>query len=200
MDCKTFQSGGFAELMACTEKPARLSALPVDSAARKEVPLWEGTFGYAPAALAAMARASYKGLKHTPGEPMHHARWVSADYTNAHARHVVDFQALEAEARRGAGWTKELADAGEEELGYLVWRVAMYAQTKLEEMGRAPLAPRARATPADPLPEPTAQATPPLRACPGLLVGHGAACGKPTRRTYCVECEAELRSEPEAYK
>lgn len=132
--------------------PTPLSPLPQDSAARKDVPVWEGFIAYAPAAIAAAARISVIGnKKHNPGEELHHARGKSMDHTNCHARHLMDFQAIEAYVKRdlGGDWgkcPKDLFAAAEDHIGNMVWRSTMFGQEKLEEMGLAPLAPRARIT------------------------------------------------------
>jgi len=124
------------------------SPLPDDSAARKSIPIWEGVIAYAPAAIAAAARISVIGNnKHNPGEELHHARGKSMDHTDCIARHLIDFQAIKAAAMRDAqmGWASCASrDAAAEHLGNLVWRSLMFAQEQLEEMGMAPLAPRAR--------------------------------------------------------
>jgi hypothetical protein len=129
--------------LVCCQSP-----LPTDSAARKEIPLWEGVMAYFPAALVAAARVSHLGnQKHNPGEELHHARGKSMDHTDCIARHLVDYQALKAQAHTAAegSWAGcSAVSEAEEHLGNLAWRVLAYVQTELEGMGRAPLPPRAR--------------------------------------------------------
>lgn len=120
-----------------------ISPLPLDSASRKEIPLWSGVMQYAPAALAEVARTSQKGnAKHNPGQPLNHARGKSADHHNCIARHLVDFDAMLAYRRR-FGEDSVPVDALREELGNLCWRALMFAQEQLEALGVAPQAPRA---------------------------------------------------------
>jgi hypothetical protein len=65
--------------------------MPVDSAARKAVPLTTGVLDYFPAALAYIARVSKAGNdKHNPGEPLHWARGKSTDQADAVGRHLID--------------------------------------------------------------------------------------------------------------
>ena len=121
---------------------APLSPLPTDSAERKRVPLSSGLIEYFPAALALVATTSVEGNdKHNPGQPLQHSRGKSTDHDDCVLRHLVDYQALRAAARRG-----EVGDLRTEmrtELGNLGWRVLAFIQQELEDMGAAPLAPRA---------------------------------------------------------
>lgn len=66
-------------------------ALPTDSKARKDVPLFSGCLMYFPDALAAVAELSRKGNeKHNPGQPLHWSRDKSPDHGDCIARHLID--------------------------------------------------------------------------------------------------------------
>jgi hypothetical protein len=120
-----------------------ISPLPVDSAARKQIPLWTGALEYAPAAFALMAATSAKGnQKHNPGEPLHHARGKSVDHKDCIVRHLTDYVAMVAYRTRYGDDAVPL-DALTEELGNLVWRASLFAQEECERLGIAPRAPRA---------------------------------------------------------
>lgn len=96
------------------------SPLPVDSAERKQYPLYRGLMAYFPAALAAVAHHSYKGNeKHNPGLPMQHARGKSTDHEDCILRHLMegDYEGV-------------------------AWRALALLQEKLEAEG-APVAPGA---------------------------------------------------------
>lgn len=125
------------------------SPLPSDSASRKEIPLSEGVLGYCPAALVAVAKVSQSGNdKHNPGEPLHHDRSKSSDHPDCLLRHLLDYQALKAAATRAGGWAaSDNAECAAEHLGNMMWRALMYGQQELEAMGKAPLAPNAKAAP-----------------------------------------------------
>lgn len=136
------------DLAGAQQCRAPKSPLPDDRQARKDTPVWSGVLEYFPAAICAAARISKIGNDiHNPGEPLHHARGKSMDHTDCIARHLIDYQAIKAavEADRAGGWaTCQSRAVAEEHLGNLVWRVLAYAQEQLENMGRAPLPPRAR--------------------------------------------------------
>lgn len=69
-------------------KPARL---PIDSDARKHVPMATGLLDYFPDALAEVARLSQIGNdKHNPGQPLHWSRGKSDDHADCIIRHMVD--------------------------------------------------------------------------------------------------------------
>lgn len=75
----------------CHDDNLPRASLPVEGAARKEIPLARGLLDYFPAALAAVAALSKKGNdQHNPGEPMHHARGKSMDHADCVVRHLVD--------------------------------------------------------------------------------------------------------------
>lgn len=112
--------------------------LPLDSAARKEVPLFRGLLRYFPAAAALVARISKVGNdKHNPGEEMHHARGKSNDHADCIMRHLMD---LDADFGKGAGRDEN----GVPQVGYIAWRALALAQEWLEANEGAPLAPGAK--------------------------------------------------------
>jgi len=66
-------------------------ALPTDSKARKEIPLYTGLFKFFPDALAAVAHRSFIGSKqHHPEDPVWWNRAKSGDELDAMMRHVLD--------------------------------------------------------------------------------------------------------------
>lgn len=118
-----------------------ISPLPIDSAERKQSPVWSGVMQYAPAAIAAISRTSMKGnAKHNPGEPLHHARGKSADHQDCIARHLLDYDALRTARARGESVDTSALVLELEQFG---WRSVMFVQEQLEELGVAPRAPRA---------------------------------------------------------
>lgn len=111
---------GVSHWLQTIQGPRIPSPLPEESEARKEYPLARGLFDYFPAALAAVARHSYKGnQKHTPGQPLQHARHLSSDHMDAALRHLM-----------------------ERDLEGAAWRVLAALQIQLESEG-APVAPAA---------------------------------------------------------
>ncbi len=107
-------------------------SMPVDSAARKNVPLAEGLLYYFPNALAAVATVSKAGNdKHNPGQPMHHARGKSMDHADCIMRHLVD-----------AGTIDE--EDGLRHSAKVAWRALALLQEELEREEGAPLARNAR--------------------------------------------------------
>jgi hypothetical protein len=111
------------------------SALPIDSAARKNIPLARGVLDYFPAALAAIARLSQKGNdKHNPGEELHWARGKSMDHADCIMRHLADRGTLD-------------PDDNEYHEVKMAWRALALLQEAEEKRG-APMARGARlATP-----------------------------------------------------
>ena len=102
------------------------SALPVGSAARKNIPLARGLLDYFPAALAAVADLSRAGNdKHNPGEELHWARGKSMDHADCILRHLVDRGKTDPED--GISHTTKAA-----------WRCLALLQEELEAAG-APL-------------------------------------------------------------
>ncbi len=111
----------------------RVMTLPVDSTARKKVPLYRGLFRYFPAALCAVAEISQVGGdKHCGGE-LYHDRSKSGDHLDCELRHLIDLaenEGLEVGTDRA-------------QLAYNAWR-ALAALQKWEEEHGAPIAPAAR--------------------------------------------------------
>lgn len=98
------------------------TALPTDSAARKEVPLARGVLDYFPAALAAVAQLSKIGNdKHNPGQPLHWARSKSQDHADCIMRHL---------AERGTIDTDGLSHSVK-----IAWRALALLQEELEAQG-----------------------------------------------------------------
>lgn len=119
------------------EPKAYTHTLPVDSAARKEFPIYDGVFRYFPAALALTAYVSKHGNnKHNPGTAMHHDRTKSGDHANCIGRHLMD---LEADYGKGVGYDEH----GIPQVGYIVWRAMALAQEWLEKHEGKPVAPGA---------------------------------------------------------
>lgn len=106
--------------------PGLVQAMPVDSQARKDVPVTTGVFDYFPAALAYIARVSKAGNdKHNPGEPLHHARGKSTDHADCILRHLADRGLVD-------------ADTGMRHTAEMAWRALALLQEELEAAG-APL-------------------------------------------------------------
>ncbi len=124
--------------------------LPIDSAVRKEYPIFSGCMAYFGAALAGIARWSKLGNdKHNPGEPLHHARGKSMDHRDCIPRHLMDLADLEAYLQRGgdgAGTdsTRAMVAAIMDECDALAWRSCALSQELHEKYDDAPLAPGAR--------------------------------------------------------
>lgn len=117
--------------------PTVAHTLPLESQARKDVPLYSGVLRYFPAALAEVARVSKLGNdKHNPGQPLHHARGKSSDHADCILRHLMDF------ADRGDGTGRDAQ--GVPHVAYIAWRALALAQAWLEANDAAPLAPGAR--------------------------------------------------------
>lgn len=114
--------------------------LPIDSAERKNFPLFNGFFRYFPAALAGVARISRLGNdKHNPGEPLYHDRNKSTDHGDCILRHLMDTEDLLASKNRGCNIPdQQILD----EISQMVWRVLAFSQELHEKLG-APLAPGA---------------------------------------------------------
>lgn len=101
--------------------------LPVNSAARKALPITSGVIDYFPAAIAAIAEVSRVGNeKHNPGEPLHHSRGRSSDHADAIARHLIQRGDID-------------PDDGLRHSAKLAWRALANLQEELEAAG-APLA------------------------------------------------------------
>lgn len=112
-------------------KPAK-TALPLDSAKRKEFPMFSGLLAYFPAALAQVSNHSYIGNeKHNPGLPMQHARGRSGDHEDCIIRHLIDAK------EHPAGSNGRI-----EELRGVAWRALALLQEECE-LSFAPPAPAA---------------------------------------------------------
>ena len=115
--------------------------LPVDSATRKEYPLYAGVLRYFPAALAGVAKVSKTGNnKHNPGEELHHAREKSKDHGDCILRHLTDSADLLAALDRNQGTNPQDILS---EVSQLAWRALAFSQELHERFG-APLAPGAK--------------------------------------------------------
>lgn len=65
--------------------------LPVGAEDRKAIPLASGLMDYFPAALAEVAKVSFKGnAQHNPGQPLHWARGKSTDHADTMLRHFLE--------------------------------------------------------------------------------------------------------------
>ena len=119
-------------VVAPTRPAKRNAALPLDSAERKNFPLFSGLLAYFPAALAQVSNHSKVGNdKHNPGLPLQHARGVSGDHADCILRHLVDA------AEYPAGSPQRV-----EELRALCWRGLALLQEECE-LTFAPAAPAA---------------------------------------------------------
>jgi hypothetical protein len=106
--------------------PPPVSALPLESGARKDVPMARGLLDYFPAALAEVAKVSqYGNEKHNPGEELHHARGKSTDHADCVIRHLVDRGTRDADGQRHTA--------------LVAWRALALLQQELEDEGLAPL-------------------------------------------------------------
>jgi hypothetical protein len=130
--------------------PMFIPTLPLDSAARKDIPSSTGLDDYAPAALAGIAAHSKRGNdKHNPGQPLHHARGKSGDHFNCIRRHMTDIRDIEAYLERYGDRLHQESKADLvktllQEYDALGWRSVIASQEAYEKHGNAPLAPAAR--------------------------------------------------------
>ncbi|MEE8537838.1 MAG: dATP/dGTP diphosphohydrolase domain-containing protein [Acidobacteriota bacterium] len=110
------------------------SALPDDSAKRKDIPLFSGVVRYFPAALIAVAKVSQFGnMKHNPGsKELLHSRGISADHADCILRHLIDMD-------EGSGVDKNNLPA----VAMIAWRALALCQVWYETHAGAPLAPAA---------------------------------------------------------
>lgn len=101
--------------------------LPTDAKERKNVPIGTGVLDYFPAALAEVAKVSFKGNEqHNPGEPLHWARQKSTDQSDTIIRHYMERGGIDVDGMRHSA--------------KLAWRALALLQLELEEAG----APKAR--------------------------------------------------------
>jgi hypothetical protein len=115
-----------------------MNTLPQNSAARKDIPLYEGLLKYFPSALSAVAFISKFGNdKHNPGQALHHARGKSSDHADCILRHLID---LNEDRGKGEGRDED----GMPQVAYIAWRALALAQEWMEKNSGAPLAPGAR--------------------------------------------------------
>lgn len=99
--------------------PTRCTTLPVWPTERKEYPIATGFMDYFPDAIAAVAHLSYRGnQQHNPGQPLHWARFKSADEADTMMRHFL---------RRGT-----LDTDGVRHSAKMVWRALAYLQKEIE--------------------------------------------------------------------
>jgi hypothetical protein len=113
--------------------------LPEDSESRKETPIFSGVLNYFPLAVAAVARHSKQGNdKHNPGQPLHWSRGKSRDHADCIARHLIDYETIDADGRyahaAGLAW-RALALLQELEENRL--EVAMSRGSRLDEADMA---------------------------------------------------------------
>lgn len=77
--------------MSPEERFAPIAHLPVEAAARKDVPMARGLLDYFPKALVAVAEVSRIGNdQHNPGQPIHWSRGKSDDHADCVVRHLLD--------------------------------------------------------------------------------------------------------------
>ena len=164
--------------------------LPTDSQERKDYPLSRGCYAYFPAALAGVARHSFKtGAKHTKGELIH-IRDLSNDHDDCIERHAMDLRDMVAAIERQDPYLPppESAEVRAllDEASALVWRAAAWSQILHETYGGAPLAPAARLSQtvkAEPAPAPS-----PQRAkCPELGPFSGRQCTLNANHSGCCD-------------
>jgi hypothetical protein len=118
--------------------------LPIDSKARKEYSVASGCLAYFPAAIAGVARHSFKaGAKHTGGELVH-KRWLSNDTDDCIERHLMDLRDMRAAYNRLENSDQAAVDAMLSECNALAWRALEMSQRMHEIYGHAPVAPAAR--------------------------------------------------------
>lgn len=97
--------------------------LPVDSAERKNMPMYSGLLTYFPLALAAIAKHSKESNdKHNPGEALHWSREKSDDHLDCIVRHLADRALAEARGDKPAALAEQRA---------IAWRAL--AQLELDE-------------------------------------------------------------------
>jgi hypothetical protein len=102
------------------------TAIPLDSASRKEYPMGTGLIDYFRDALAEVAHISYLGnQKHNPGEPLHWARGKSTDHADCIMRHYAERGTRDADGVRHSA--------------QMAWRALALLQEELErEKGLEP--------------------------------------------------------------
>jgi len=129
---------GVARHNAKLDAAAPKTTLPLDSAERKNYPLFTATFRYFPATLAWVARLCKIGNdKHNPGQELHHARGKSTDHADCILRHMMD---MSEDFGKGVGRDEN----GAPQVVMIAWRANALCQEWLEKNEGAPLAPGAR--------------------------------------------------------
>ena len=99
-----------------------LGRLPLDSAARKKVPVWTFINTYFPDVIIAMAALSYAANeKHNPGQPLHWSREKSGDHKDCLLRHLFDEERIDPET-------------GQPEAVAAAWRACANAQLVIEKL------------------------------------------------------------------
>ena len=129
---ETARAEAQADIEAFENDPTpNVETLPVDSEARKNIPLVTGLLDYFPAALAEIAKVSKAGNdKHNPGEPLHWARGKSTDQADCIGRHLLERGGIDPET-------------GQRHSAQMAWRALALLQLELEAAG-APVARGAR--------------------------------------------------------
>lgn len=93
--------------------------LPIDPAARKNIPIGTGVLDYFPLALAEVARVSKAGNdQHNPGQPLHWDKTKSMDHADCIPRHFIDRLARDTDGQRHSA--------------KLAWRALAMLQIELE--------------------------------------------------------------------
>lgn len=97
----------------------------IESAKRKNKPLFSGCLMYFPDALLAVAEHSKKGNdKHNPGESIRWAKEKSKDHADCVARHLIDI---------GPNWDETDPEFDSLHATALAWRALALLQTVLDK-------------------------------------------------------------------
>ncbi len=125
--------------------------LGTDRDARKNTPLLGGCINYFLAALAGVARHSFRSNKiHNAGEPMHWARGKSMDHGECIIRHCADIEDIKAFMARNnleGEPEQEVIRLLLEEADARAWRALADSQELYEKYGGAPMSPASRLPP-----------------------------------------------------
>lgn len=125
--------------------------LGTDPKARKDTPMLAGLKGYFLAALAGVARHSWRSNKtHNGDEPMHWARGKSMDHGECVDRHLSDCEEMRMHIERSNAEGIEAHQTVAEylqECDALAWRALAYSQIAYEKYGGAPMSFNSRVTP-----------------------------------------------------
>lgn len=146
------------------------TTLPTDTETRKEYAIGRGCLAYFPAAIAGVARHSFKaGAKYTHGELVH-KRWLAGDHEDCIERHLMDLRDLLAKLERDPQVQPITHEMILAEANALAWRALALSQELHERFGGAPLAPAARLQPSeeiagDPEPKTTRVTEPKAASC-----------------------------------